>query len=189
VNDAPLDPQKRKRPQARSWGGLRLLLIPVIVAAACYSGLWLLARFGSEWAMADQVPLPPQSQLLDVIYADYDPVLKTTFYRHEGSPETLRDWFVAQKAVPENRSYYETQDESARYSLLGYKASTARYTLYRLALYVTNSPDFWLVEHQACGGWTVFKDAAKIEKLYPEVQFDSVEGTTVFAIHLCVPAT
>jgi hypothetical protein len=96
MNQSPPDPQKAKRSPSRQWGCLKLLLIPILLAVACYSGMWLFARYGGEWVTSDQIPIPPGSELVGVSLPDElygNDVLKRRIYLHSWTREELRTWF------------------------------------------------------------------------------------------------
>lgn len=81
------DLQKQKRSHRRSWGWLRFLLIPVLLAVACYGGMWVLARYGGDWVMRDQFPVPPGSEAILVSHIYVSSV--TTVYVHSWTPDEL----------------------------------------------------------------------------------------------------
>src|SRR5215213_1230422 len=91
-----IEAEKSKRSRPRRVGCLKLLLIPMLLVAACYGGMWVFARYGGEWVTSDQVPLPPGKQLVNVSLPDErygNDVLKYSIYLHSWTPEELRTWF------------------------------------------------------------------------------------------------
>lgn len=98
LNDTPQS-QKRKRAQRRPWGCLRVLLIPVLLAVACYGGMWLFARYGAKTALGYWFPIPPNAE--EIIRYDWPYSLEWALYTEElyeykGSTQELVDWYSAQ---------------------------------------------------------------------------------------------
>jgi hypothetical protein len=110
MNQSPAETQKSKRSPSRQWGCLKLLLIPLVLAVACYGGMWLFARYGGELALKERLPIPPN---VDKIY-QYDWQYEHTNFRSElydykGSTQGLTAWYAEQG--------FEIQEYDNRYSV------------------------------------------------------------------------
>lgn len=186
-----LETEKSKRSTSRQWGCLKLLLISILLAVACYGGMWVFAHDGGEWAMSDQIPVPPDSQQIEVLYMNAEFVMKTVFYTHEGSAETLRDWFIEQGITLSSTGVYRDYEASSNenaYFVLGYEVDTSGRKMHRDAIRRTHPELLWIGDIQAgCGGWTAFKSVDAARDVFPQVTLEVPAGKTVFAIHTCWP--
>jgi len=170
--------------------GLLLIMIPVLVVAAGYGAIELFARYGGDWAMSDQIPVPPDSQQIQVFYGDAAFMMKSAFYAHHWAPETLRDWFIEQGIYLTVNPYGEHKylDSAGYYNVLGYEVTTFKRTLHRSAIQYTHPDLRWLGDVQAgCGGWTVFKSPDDVSSIFEGLVLEVPEGKSVFAIHTCWP--
>jgi|GEM_PF-1374585 len=176
----PTESQKRKRLQPRRIGCLRLLLIPVFLIAACYGGMWVFARYGGEWVMSDQIPIPPESQLIHVDYREGPYKAKTSIYFHTWTPDMLRDWFIQEgisltpilyidydpysKASSGQEKYFEYDDHYS--TMEAGRHYTLRQQLHIIALLTTN----WFEEMTYCYcGLSVYKTKEAFLKYYPDL--------------------
>jgi hypothetical protein len=188
MTQSPAEPQRLLR---HLRNGLLLLMIPVILVVGSYGFSELFARYGGDWAMSDQIPVPPDSQQIDVLYANAEFIMKTVFYTHDGSPETVRDWFIEQGITLSSTGVYREYEASSNedaYFVLGYEVDTSGRKMHRDAIHRTHPELYWIGDIQAgCGGWTVFRTEDGLKKLFPQVPLDVPAGKTIFAIHTCWP--
>jgi hypothetical protein len=191
MNQSPADAQRHSRLPPYLRRGLLLIVIPVLLVLVVYGVIELFARYGGDWAMSDQIPVPPDSQHINVLYANAEFVMKTVFYSHNGSPETLRDWFVDQGVSLSSTGVYREYEASSNedaYFVLGYEVNTSGREMHRDAIRRTHPELNWIGDIQAgCGGWTVFKTIEGAQDRFPQVNLDVPAGKTVFAIHTCWP--
>jgi hypothetical protein len=190
MNQSPSKTQRRRLPRYLR-NGLLLLALPVLLVAVGYGAIELFARYGGDWAMRDQLPVPPDSQQIDVLYSNAEFIMKTVFYTHDGSPETLRDWFIDQGITLSSTGVYRDYEASSNenaYFVLGYEVETSSRKMHRDAIRRTHPELLWIGDIQAgCGGWTIFRTEEGLKKLFPQVTLEVPADKTVFALHTCWP--
>jgi hypothetical protein len=200
MSHVPSDSQKQKRSQTRPWGCLRVLLIPIFLAAACYSGMWVLARYGGDWAISDQFPVPPESQAISASYNAQGFIVKNTVYVHSWTPEDLRIWFeqadilfllkCGAPSTPKDEHCYEFGARDYGRQLK--QRETARLVLYRASIGLTLSPTLWNYMgwdnmQTMCASVSIYGAGERDEfaKLYPNLEIP--EGKTAFVTANCWP--
>ena len=70
-----------------------LIAIPIVSAISCYG----FAEFGGEWVSSSLIPVPPDSELIDVVYATdtySEYVLRHDIYTNSTTADILRDWYI-----------------------------------------------------------------------------------------------
>lgn len=170
-------------------GCVALLLIMLAIPVVCFGSMWLFARFGGEWATAADLPVPPDSQLLRVIYEDdYAYRNKTSIYSHLSSAEALREWFdnagISMSPIPLNMEMtsfiqYDNYFGTPSPFHLGSSLST----LHATAAMFTHG---WFEEMLPdCQSVRVYKSLAFAADDFPDLQ--TANATTIFAITNCWP--
>jgi hypothetical protein len=182
------DAQKRKRPPSRQPGCLKLLLIPLLLGVACYGGMWVFARYGGEWAMSDQILIPPESQLLLTKYEDGWVTMKTRLYTHLWSPKVLKEWF-GQHGTPVLPIYAQREEEDPDndyYFRSGIRL-TSNQMLFSNSVSLTSD---WKRDERSqgthmCGGLVLYKTEEAFHRDYPDWPLPS--GVTAFQVRICWP--
>jgi hypothetical protein len=182
------DPQKLKRSLPRRTGCLKLLLILIVLAVACYGGMWVFARYGGEWAMSDQIPIPRESQLLLTDYEVGWVTIKTSFYTHSWPAEALKEWFE-QEGIPLLAIYPQLEDQDPKndFFFMSGTRLTSNQRLHRNSVSFTSN---WTRDERSqgthmCGGLTLFKTEEAFHRSYPDVALPN--GMTAFVVRICSP--
>ncbi|MCA0457797.1 MAG: hypothetical protein LCI00_27780 [Chloroflexi bacterium] len=169
--------------------GVILLVIVLAIPVVCFGSMWLFARIGGEWATAADLPVPPDSQLLRVIYEDdYAYRNKTSIYGHLSSAEALREWFdnagIAMSPIPlnmEKTSFIAYDNYYGTPSPFHLGSSLSR--LHETASLFTHG---WFEDFTAdCQDVRVYKSLALAGEDFPDLQFGN--ATSIFAITNCWP--
>ncbi|MCA0455545.1 MAG: hypothetical protein LCI00_16340 [Chloroflexi bacterium] len=159
------------------------------IPAVCFGSMWLFARFGGEWATAAELPVPPDSQLLRVIYEDdYAYRDKTSVYAHPSPPEALREWFVqagiSMSPIPlnmEKTSFIQYDNYYGTPTPFHLGSSLSR--LHATATMFTHG---WFEDFTAdCQAVRVYKSIALAAEDFPDLKFGN--ATSIFAITNCWP--
>jgi hypothetical protein len=183
-----VDTQKLKRSQRRAWGCLALFLMPFVLCAACYGGMWAFARYGGEWV--DQVAIPPESQSLIASEQEGYYVHKTTLYVHVWTPEELREWFVQHDvgltpiwmSGDENNKHF--LDPEDYYINIWTARNWSHLTLLHYFSAVLTSS--WSDDaNPMCREVKVYKSKAAALKDYPKA--DLPDGISAFQVKYCWP--
>jgi hypothetical protein len=191
MNATSSDAQKQKRALPRQWGCLRLLLLPLIIASACYGGMWLFARYGGEWAISDQIPLPPGSERVNISLPNKlyrEDVFTYSIYLYPGTPEDVRAWYEKEwilflpdcDDVTDSMSSTNCYDPGPLYyGWSKHSLTTSKVTLYTMSIVYT-VPAFSSIENWQPIPFTymalsIYADQDNFDKTYP---FD-IRGVTV----------
>lgn len=185
------EPQKRKNPIPRQTGCWKLLLIPILMAVACYGGMWGFARYGGKLAMS-YLPVPPGSRLTKTIYEERDYIFETALYFHPLSPEQVREWYTQHRIwmspgkswdYSNYPTYLDYEDYYSTDPLLGrYRDGKSAMTfLYSLSVTFASS---WRGHG---GGWCdhvyIYKNKEAFAKHYPDITLP--DGMSAFEVATC----
>jgi len=205
----PVDPQKRKRALPRRRGVLKLLLIPfvlMVLAVACYGGMWVLTRHGAQLAMRDQFPIPAGGQLLKSEYRSQEALIfsqwavssEQVVYSHPWSADTLVEWFEEQgffTIEAEENAYYirvncvytEWRGVGSCHDPAPMKPPPETWirSLYKISYEITG-PDWLPSPLPTCGRIVVYRGINSSLKIYlqTELSAENFEGT-VFVVDSC----
>jgi hypothetical protein len=181
MNQSPAGTQKRKRSLPLRTGCLKLLLIPILLAVACYGGMWLFARYGGEWAMSDQFFIPDNTQVLKVSYG-YGGVgnlsCKTSIYSHSFLPTELRDWFTQQGELIVSREYANFIDGTSWRQ----PRQTWKSVLHQLSLSLSTSSD---TDRNLYTDMGIYRSREEFVQAYPYVVLP--DGMSAFEVTICWP--
>lgn len=190
-----VETEKPKRAPSRQTGCLKLLLIPLLLAVACYGGMWVFARYGGKFAMS-YLPVPPVSQFVKAIYEEKrEYIFVTTLYFHASSPEQLREWYTQHRVwmTPGKHwcygcpraSYLDYEDYYSTDPLIGRFRDYKSAMTFLYSLSVTFASSWRGRGGEWCDHVYIYKNREAFAKHYPAISLP--DGMSAFEVATCWP--